>query len=347
MAGRGTAMNYAAIAEQAIAKQSLSRDQGLAIIQAPDSDVMDILAAAYRVRHHYRGNKVHVQLLSNVKSGLCGEDCGYCSQSRVSEAPIEKYKLWGSDKALSEAKRATAMDAKRYCLALSGGRPTDTEIEHLAGMIREIKEASPIELCLSIGFLTLEQAQTLKDAGLDRINHNLNTSPEYYKKLCSTHTYEERVENLKRAKDVGLDVCSGGIVGQGESDDDIYEMFEQLRLLQPASIPLNFLIPVKGTPFGDMTPNLTPRKCLKILSLLRFMHPDVDLRVAGGREYHLRSLQPMSMYAANSIFVEGYLTSGGQSTDAALDMIKDMGFELELESASEDSMDAQPADTAA
>ncbi len=337
-------MNYDAIADQAIAKQPLSREQAMGILTAPDSEVLTILAAAYRVRRHYRGDKVHVQLLSNIKSGLCGEDCSYCSQSRVSQAPIEKYKLWETDKTVAEAKRATAMDAKRYCMALSGGQPTNKEIQTLADMVRDIKRESPIELCLSIGFLTLEQVQMLKDAGLDRINHNLNTSPKYYEKICTSHTYAERVENLRRAKSVGLDVCSGGILGQGESDEDIFDMFEELRLLQPASIPLNFLIPVKGTPFGDMTPNLTPRKCLKALSLLRFMHPDVDLRVAGGREYHMRSLQPLSMYAANSIFVEGYLTSGGQCSDAAIDMIKDLGFELELESASEDSVGSEAAE---
>jgi len=340
-------MTFQAIADQAIAKQPLTREQGLGILTAPDSDVMDILAAAYRVRRHYRGNKVHVQLLSNIKSGLCGEDCGYCSQSRVSQAPIDKYKLWNADKAKSEAKRATAMDAKRYCMALSGGQPSDKEIAQLADMVRQIKSENSIELCLSIGFLSLEQAQMLKDAGLDRINHNLNTSPDYYKKICSSHTYQDRVDNLQRAKSVGLDVCSGGIIGQGESDEDIYEMFEQLRLLKPQSIPLNFLIPVKGTPFGEMTPNLTPRKCLKALSLLRFMHPDVDLRVAGGREYHMRSLQPMSMYAANSVFVEGYLTSDGQAPDAALEMIKDLGFDLELESASEDTVGSDASESAA
>jgi len=331
-------MNYLAIAEQAIAKQPLSRDQGLAILTAKDDAVMDILAAAYRVRRHYRGNRVHVQLLSNIKSGLCGEDCHYCSQSRVSKAPIDKYKLWQKDKAMGEAQRATAMDAKRYCMALSGGQPTDREIDTLADMIRSIKAETSIELCLSIGFLTLEQARKLKDAGLNRINHNLNTSERHYANICTSHTYADRVKNLMTAKEAGLDICSGGIIGQGETDEDIFDMFDALRAIAPKSIPLNFLIPVPGTPFGDLDPNLTPRKCLKALSLARFMHPDVDLRVAGGREHHLRSLQPMSMYAANSIFVEGYLTCDGQTPNEAVEMIKDLGFEIEVESASEDSL---------
>ncbi len=331
-------MNYQAVADQAIAKQPLSREQALAILGAPDTDVMDMLAAAYRVRRHFRGNRVHVQLLSNVKSGLCGEDCHYCSQSRVSKAPIDKYGLWQKEKAKDEAKRATAMDAKRYCMALSGGQPTDREIDNLADMVRSIKAESQIELCLSIGFLSLEQAKKLKDAGLDRINHNLNTSERYYPSICTSHTYADRVKNLMTAKEAGLDICSGGIIGQGETDDDIFDMFDSLRMIGPKSIPLNFLIPVEGTPFGEMTPNLTPRKCLKALSLMRFMHPDVDLRVAGGREHHLRALQPMAMYAANSIFVEGYLTCDGQETPAAIQMIADLGFELEVESASEDSL---------
>ncbi len=332
MDGRGTSITYQAIAEQAIA-----------ILGAPDADVMDILAAAYRVRRHYRGNRVHVQLLSNIKSGLCGEDCHYCSQSRVSKAPIDRYGLWKKDKAMDEAKRATAMDAKRYCMALSGGQPSDREINDLADMVRSIKSESSIELCPSIGFLTLEQAKTLKDAGLDRINHNLNTSERHYPNICTSHTYADRVKNLMTAKEAGLDICSGGIIGQGETDDDIFDIFEALRIIQPQSIPLNFLILVPGTPFGDLETDLTPRKCLKALSLLRFMHPDVDLRVVGGREHHLRSLQPLSMYPANSIFVEGYLTCDGQETPAAIQMIQDPGFEMEIESASENSADTAAA----
>lgn len=331
-------MNFNAIADQAIAKQPLSREQALSVLQADDVATMDVLAAAYRVRRHYRGNRVHVQLLSNVKSGLCGEDCHYCSQSRVSQAPIEKYALWQAEKAKGEAKRATAMDAKRYCMALSGGQPTDREIDRLADMIREIKSETPIEMCLSIGFLSLDQAKKLKAAGLDRVNHNLNTSARHYEKICTTHTYADRVKNLMTAKEAGLGICSGGIIGQGEDDDDIFDMFDALRAIEPLSIPLNFLIPVKGTPFADLDTKLSPNRCLRALSLLRFMHPDVDLRVAGGREYHLRQLQPLSLYAANSIFVEGYLTTGGQETPAAIQMIKDLGFELELESAGEDSL---------
>ncbi|MBN2751936.1 MAG: biotin synthase BioB [Rhodospirillaceae bacterium] len=331
-------MDYQAIANQAIAKQPITREQGLAILAAPDTEVMDILAAAYRVRRHYRGNRVHVQLLSNIKSGLCGEDCHYCSQSRVSKAEIDRYALWKKEKAMEEAQRATAMDAKRYCMALSGGQPTNREIETLADMVRSIKKETSIELCLSIGFLSLEQAKKLKDAGLDRINHNLNTSERYYTSICTSHTYADRVKNLMTAKKAGLDICSGGIIGQGETDDDIFDMFDALRAIEPRSIPLNFLIPQPGTPFADMVPNLTPRKCLKALSLARFIHPDVDLRVAGGREHHLRSLQPLSMYPANSIFVEGYLTSDGQTPNEAIEMIKDLGFELEVESASEDSL---------
>ncbi|MGE4527196.1 MAG: biotin synthase BioB [Rhodospirillaceae bacterium] len=336
-------MNYQAIAEQAIAKQPLSREQGIAVLAAPDDAVMDILAAAYKVRRHYRGNRVHVQLLSNIKSGLCGEDCHYCSQSRVSHAPIEKYKLWQKEKAMDEAQRATAMDAKRYCMALSGGQPTDREIDTLADMVRSIKAETSIELCLSIGFLSLDQAKKLKEAGLDRINHNLNTSERHYANICTSHTYADRVKNLMTAKEAGLDICSGGIIGQGETEDDIFDMFDALRAIGPRSIPVNFLIPVPGTPFGDLDPNLTPRKCLKALALARFMHPDVDLRVAGGREFHLRSLQPLAMYAANSIFVEGYLTCDGQTPNEAVEMIKDLGFEVEVESASEDSLGASAA----
>lgn len=332
-------MNYEALAARSIAKTPLTKQEALGVLNTPDPELLQLLGAAYKVRHHYRGDHVHVQLLSNIKSGNCSEDCSYCSQSKVSEAPVERYGLWEQQQAQYEARRATAMDAKRYCMALAGGAPSDRDIDRLSGMIRAIKQDNPIEMCLSIGFLTPAQAKKLKDAGLDRINHNLNTSERHYPAICSTHSYADRVRNLKIAKDAGLDVCSGGIVGQGETDEDIYEMFASLVEIQPASIPINFLIPVEGTPLAGHDTQLTPRRCLKVLSLCRFMHPDVDIRVAGGRERHLRSLQPMSMYPANSLFVEGYLTTGGMAQPEAIKMIRDLGFTLEIEGAEESSIE--------
>jgi biotin synthase len=314
----------------------IPREQCRQVLNCPDEEVLTLLHAAYRVRNHYFGNVVHIQMLANAKSGLCSEDCHYCSQSRVSTAEIEQYPFMAKDRLIEAAQGAKQLKAKRYCMALSGRGPSEGEIERLCEIIRAIKENTQLSVCCSLGLLKAGLAERLKTAGLDRVNHNLNTSERFHPQICTTHTYQDRLETLIRCRAAGLEICSGGIVGQGETDEDIIDLLQALRNLGVESIPLNFLIPIKGTPFGDRFQDLNPRRCLKILCLARFLNPDREIRAAGGREYHLRSLQPLSLYAANSIFVSGYLTTGGQSADEALQMIADLGFQLEVEGTAED-----------
>ena len=309
----------------------LSREQCRRILNCPDGEVLALLDAAYKVRHRYFGKVVHIQVLTNAKSGLCPEDCHYCSQSRVSTAEIKHYPLLSKDKIVKEAIKAKQLKAKRYCMALSGRGPSESEIEKLCDIIRAIKKQTQLSVCLSVGVLEEGQAEQLKAVGLDRVNHNLNTSERFYPQICTTHTYQDRLQTVTRCRAAGLEVCSGGIVGQGETDEDIIDLLMAVRAVEAESIPLNFLVPIKGTPFEDRSQGLNPRRCLKILCLARFLNPDREIRVAGGREYHLRSLQPLSLYAANSIFVTGYLTTGGQPADEAWQMIADLGFELEVE----------------
>jgi biotin synthase len=300
-------------------------------LDCSDDEVLALLDSAYKVRHRYFGKTVHIQVLTNAKSGLCPEDCHYCSQSSISTAEIEHYPLLSEDRLLKEALRAEQLKAKRYCMALSGRGPLHSEIENLCGIIRTIKQKTQLSVCCSLGVLKDGQAEQLKAAGLDRVNHNLNTSERFHPEICTTHTYQDRLQTLTRCRAAGLEICSGGIVGQGETDEDIIDLLMALREVGVESIPLNFLVPIKGTPFEDRAQDLTPRRCLKILCLARFLNPDREIRVAGGREHHLRSLQPLSLYAANSIFVTGYLTTGGQPADEAVQMIADLGFELEVE----------------
>lgn len=320
--------DFNALAELALAERPLSREQCRTVLACPDQDVLALLHAAYRVRQRFCGNGVHIHMLSNAKSGLCPEDCNYCSQSSVSTASIDRYPLKTRQKLLEEAHAAHQVSAKRFCMAISGRAVSDHEVDHLCQVIRQIKAELPLEVCCSLGFVSSDQADRLLEAGLDRVNHNLNSSERFYEQICSTHTFEDRLASIARCQAAGLEICSGGIVGQGETDDDIIDMLESLRRVQPASLPLNFLIPIKGTPFEDRDEALTPRRCLKVLALARLMHPTTEIRVAGGREYHLRSLQPLALYAANSIFVAGYLTTDGQSAAEAHQMIADLGFEL-------------------
>ena len=286
-----------------------------------------MLAAAYRVRTRYFGNRVQLYFLKNAKSGLCPEDCGYCSQSSVSGADIPRYRFASEDQLLDEARKAKAAQAKTYCIVASGRGPSEREVEHVASAVRRIKDELGMHICACLGLLTPEQAAVLADAGVDRINHNLNTSRRFYPEICNTHTFDDRIETLRVADQAGMELCSGLIVGMGESPADIVDVVMDLKRFRVASIPVNFLHAIDGTPLEKIH-ELSPQYCLKTLCLLRLAHPDVEIRIAGGREVNLRSLQPLGLYAANSIFVSDYLTTQGQPPDDDYRMIRDLGFEI-------------------
>ncbi|MBI3082764.1 MAG: biotin synthase BioB, partial [Candidatus Omnitrophica bacterium] len=274
------------------------------------------------------GKRVKICMLQNARSGLCPEDCHYCSQSSLSTAQIDKYPLMPKEQLVEGAQRAFQTGATRYCMVTSGRGPSDEETEHFCAVAREIKKAWPLEICLSLGILSEAQARQLKESGVGWVNHNLNTSERYYPQICATHTYQDRIETVKNVRKAGLMTCSGGIIGMGESDEDILDLAFAVRQMRMDSIPINFLHPIKGTPMEAFT-FLTPMKCLKVLCLFRLLNPASEIRAAGGREVNLRSAQAMALYAANSIFVEGYLTTPGQQAEEARRMIEDMGFEIE------------------
>ena len=306
-----------------------SREEGLAILDTPQEKLLDLVNAAYRIRSRYFGNTIRLQMLLNAKSGACQEDCHYCSQSTISTAPIERYALVTPEKMLEGARRAAQAKAQRYCIVISGRSPLQSEITHITSAVKQIKEELSIQICCSLGLLNGEQASQLKAAGVDRINHNLNTSEAYHPAICTTHTYQDRLDTLKHARAAGLELCSGGIVGMGERDEDLVDLALALQDIQPDSIPLNMLYPVEGTPFDEMK-NLTPVRCLKILCLFRFFHPQTEIRAAGGREKNLRSLQPLALYVADSLFVDGYLTTPGLAHQEVWKMIEDLGFTVEV-----------------
>ena len=323
-------MDYSAIANKSIDGDTLTRDECQAILDSPDEDMLEVLAAAFKVRRTFCGNKVHIHVLMNAKSGFCPEDCGYCSQSVVSTADISKYQMVDEERLIAGAKEAKEAKAKRFCIVVSGQGPSPKEIEYLSAAVRKVRDAVDIRICCSVGLLDDEGARALKEAGVDQLNHNLNSSERFYPEICSTHTYQDRVATLRAAKRQGLNLCTGAIFGMGETDDDVIDVLLALRELDPQSVPINFLIPIDGTPLEGVW-NLTPYQCLRILCLTRFLHPRQEVRVAGGREPHLRSLQPLCLYPANSIFVDGYLTTPGQKTKDAWQMIEDLGFEIEID----------------
>ncbi len=316
------------LAEKALRDEALTRDECLSVLATPDERLLDLLNAAFLVRERYFGRKVRLQMLLNAKSGACQEDCHYCSQSAVSTADIEQYGLLPKHEMVEGARRAAQAKAQRYCVVISGRSPLDREIAAIADAVQAIKREIPIQVCCSLGLLNKEQAQTLKTAGVDRINHNLNTSEAYHEAICTTHSYRDRLTTIDAARNAGLEICSGGIIGMGERDEDIVDLAFALRDVKPDSIPLNTLHPVPGTPMAE-TQALSPQRCLKVLCLFRFLHPRTEIRVAGGREFNLRTLQPLALYPADSLFVGGYLTTPGQPAPEAWRMISDLGFEVE------------------
>ncbi len=305
------------LASQVLAGQPLSRDQARGVLACPDIEVLELLGAAYRVRHLHHGNRVQLYFLMNAKSGLCAEDCHYCSQSRISDAEIPKYNFLNREQILAGAKQAAEQQAKTYCMVISGRAPTERELQAVEALVPEIKQKYPLNVCACLGLLEREQAERLAACGVDRVNHNLNTSEACYSDICTTHTYQDRLKTLRAVRDAGLEVCSGGIVGMGEAPADLVEMAFALGELKAESIPINFLIPIEGTPLADRQ-DLDPRYCLKVLAMFRLVNPAAEIRIAGGREVHLRSLQPLALYAANSIFVGDYLTTPGQAAERRL-----------------------------
>lgn len=326
-------MDWLLLADRVLAGEEITDDEALAILNCPDDELLLLLQGAYRIRQTYYGNKVKLNMIMNAKSGLCPENCGYCSQSSISTAPISTYKMVSKDAILQGAKRAYESKIGTYCIVASGRGPSDKEIDIVVSAVREIKEAYGLKVCACLGILKPEQALRLKEAGVDRYNHNINTSREHHPHITTSHTYDDRVRTVETVKEAGMSPCSGVIIGMKETKQDVVAMARSLKVLDADSIPVNFLHAIDGTPLAG-TNELNPRYCLKVLALFRYMNPTKEIRISGGREVNLRSLQPLGLYAANSIFVGDYLTTSGQEKHADFQMLEDLGFEIDFAPAS-------------
>lgn len=300
------------------------------MLEVDPAGLMDLLAASFRIRRHYYGLTVKLNYLVNAKSGLCPEDCGYCSQSRASTAPIDQYPVMDREEIIERAEEAVEARASTCCIVLSGRGPSEKEVDRVSDAVREIKDRHPgLKICACMGILRDGQAERLREAGVDRYNHNVNTAESFHEEIVSTHEYEDRTRTVNRAAEAGISPCSGVIVGMGESAEQIVDSAFALRELGADSIPVNFLIPIDGTPMEDRGGELNPRYGLKVLAMFRFVCPDREIRISAGREVHLGNLQPMALYPANSMFVSDYLTEPGQETPDDWQMIEDLGFEVE------------------
>ena len=306
---------------------TLSRDEALAVLRASEDDLLEVLAAAFAVRRRHFGRGVTLHVIRNAQSGICTEDCAYCSQSAVATSDIPRYPLQTVEDLVEGAREAARLGAIRYCMVISARGPAEAELDRVCEAVRRIKRERPIQLCTSLGLLTPEQAARLKAAGVDRYNHNLETAERFYGRICGTHTYADRVATARRAKAAGLELCSGGLIGMGETAEDRVDLAFALRMLGAASIPVNFLDPRPGTRLEGLT-RIRPPDALKVLAMFRLVNPDREIRIAGGREAVLGAMQVLALYPANSMFTRGYLTTDGQGVEADRAMVEAAGFEV-------------------
>jgi biotin synthase len=323
-------MDWLTLANEVVDGKELNEEEALSILNSDDDELLSLLQGAFTIRKHYYGKKVKLNMIINTKSGLCPENCGYCSQSSISTAPIEKYRMMDRESILAGAERAYNLKVGTYCIVASGRGPSEKELDTVVSAVKDIKEQYGLKVCACLGLLKPNQASRLKEAGVDRYNHNINTSKEHHESITTSHTYDNRVDTIEAVKASGISPCSGVIIGMRETKKDVVNMAYSLKALDADSIPVNFLHAIDGTPL-EGTDDLDPRYCLKVLALFRFINPTKEIRISGGREVNLRSLQPLGLYAANSIFVGDYLTTKGQESTSDHEMLKDLGFEVEFD----------------
>lgn len=319
---------YDTLAEKALSKRCIDDEDISKILTNQEVELLPLLQCSYKVRSRFFGNRVRIHILNNIKSGNCQEDCSYCAQSGKSKNTIEKYPVKTREEILTDAQKTFESGISRYCMVFSGRGLTEADVDFVCSVVREIRDKFKMEICISAGFLTEEKARKLTEAGVSRYNHNLNTGKDIYPDICRTHSYQMRYDTLKLAKSAGLEICSGLILGLGETIEDIVSIIHDLRSVKVKSLPVNFFIPVEGHRIKNVQ-SLDPRYCLKVLSVFRLSFPDTEIRCAGGREYHLRGLQSLCLYPVNSIFANGYLTEGGDPIEATKKMILDAGFSVD------------------
>lgn len=328
MMGKQISLSWEAIAEKALKNEQLTLQEGLDILAADDRELLSMMHAAYQVRFHFFQNKVKLNMIFNAKSGYCPENCGYCSQSVISKAPVERYTMLDRKTIVAGAREALNRKAGTYCIVASGRAPSHRELDEVTAAVKEITETMPLKVCACLGLLNEDKAQRLMEAGVHRYNHNINTHQDHHAHITTTHTYHDRLSTIEKVKQAGMSPCSGVIIGMGETNQQIVEMAFALRAIDADSIPVNFLHAIEGTPLEHQE-RTHPVTALKVLALMRFVNPTKEIRVSGGRELNLRTLQPLALYAANSIFVGDYLTTKGQQVQTDHHIIEDLGFEIE------------------
>ena len=310
---------------------AVAYDEAMALMDFEGEDLIDLLDLANRIRQRHKGNRVSFCSIVNARSGNCSEDCGFCAQSAHFQTGVNTYPLMDPSQILKAAEDAHRMKALRFGIVISGRGikfSPKRDVDQILEAVRALKADGRVIPDASLGTLSWETARMLKEAGLEGYHHNLETSARYFPFICTTHPYEEKIETIRIAKATGFYTCSGGIFGMGETRQDRVDMAFTLRELDVDSVPLNFLVPIPGTPLADVTPLPRP-EMFKVIAVYRCILPDRDLRVCGGREHHLGEMQDQVFDAgANATMIGNYLTRMGRPPEEDLLMIERLGLEL-------------------
>lgn len=314
------------LAEKVIAGGAITEEEARRLIRTRDEDTMLLLAMADKIRQKYCGSAVDFCAILNARSGHCPEDCRFCAQSGRYHTGAKYYRLLPEEEIMEAARKAKAAGAVRFSLVTSGRNQSNpNEFEEILHVVGRIRREVGLEVCCSLGLISEDQARRLKEAGITRVHCNIESAPSYFPQVCSTHSFADKEALIAAVQRAGIRVCSGGIIGLGETPDQRVEMAFTLRRLHIDSVPLNILVPVPGTPFAGNR-RLPPLEVLRAFAMFRFVLPRALIRTAGGREVNLRSLQAHALTGGlNGIMVGGYLTTAGRDPREDIRMTEDLG----------------------
>lgn len=317
----------AVLGHKVLSGAAITYDEALALEKIQDEDIPLLAAYAHKIRHKFAGDKVDMCGIISARSGMCSEDCKFCAQSVYHQTDCPSYSLLDSTEIVSKAQVIASAGAKRTSVVTSGkGMDHDPEFPKVIAALQAVSQETDLKVCANLGTLTDEQARLLAQAGVKRYAHNIETSEQFYPNICTTHPYEERISTIKAAKAAGMELCTGGIIGLGESWQDRVAMAFTLQDLDVNSVPINILNPIKGTQLENQPP-LSVLEILKTFALFRFVLPDKIIRPAGGREMNLRDMQGALMLGgANGLIIGNYLTFTGRNTPADFTMVQDAGL---------------------
>lgn len=319
-------MDLLKLRDKIIQIDEITRDEALSLI---DADLKTLCNCANEIREYYCADKFDLCSIINAKSGKCSEDCKYCAQSAHYNTNVEEYNLLDAETILKAAKENERKGVLRFSLVISGRKPTKSDLDKICDIIKRIKSECSIKICASLGLLDKSDLDKLKLAGLTRIHNNLESSRNYFKTVCSTHTTDDKIKTIKAAQEVGLEVCSGGISGLGETFEDRIDLAFMLRDLKIMSIPMNFLCAIEGTPYQN-NKLLTTDEILRTCAIFRFINPRAFIRLAGGRYLTKDNGQMCLKSGINSLITGDMLTTTGATIKSDIEMAQKEGFEIRL-----------------